>query len=106
MTGKPLCSICHLPFVPLDGYTTHPSCDLPPSAPAGYYRRLAQTRWSRTEWIEGDGRYASVSHCRITTVQLHEMAEKAKRSLAIIDVSGCGGLCNRNHAFVDLGIYL
>jgi hypothetical protein len=55
-------------------------------------------------WIDGDGRYASVSYCRNrTTVALSATPDGATEAKALIDRIGCGGFCSRRHIIVDLG---
>lgn len=100
-TDKPLCAACREAFIPLDGYDTHPSCDLP--VLPRLYKRRARARWPKAEWIVGTGRYASVAHCRVLTVKLHEAREDAVASVDFIDRYGCGGHCSIAHELVDLG---
>lgn len=67
-----------------------------------HWNTLAHRCWPSAEWIDVEGPYALVAHCRVITVTLwatHEEAEKAK---AIIDWSACGGACHRAHEIVTL----
>ncbi|MEV5301300.1 hypothetical protein [Amycolatopsis methanolica] len=62
----------------------------------------------------GEGEYATVSTCnrtysipsyrRTTSVHMFATAEEAERAKAIIDSSGCGGLCRRQHEVVRLSL--
>jgi len=72
------------------------------TAPAASWHSLAQRRWPRAEWIEGDGRWASVAHCRDLTVILHATAANAHAAVARIDRTACGGACSRHHEVVEL----
>jgi hypothetical protein len=63
----------------------------------------ARKRWPKAEWIEGNGRYASLAHCQCLTVCLFETQAEAERAKRAIDSSGCGGRCYKHHEIVDLG---
>lgn len=66
------------------------------------YRAMANCIWPRAHWIIGEGPYASVSHCRGTTVELHQTAESAEKAKRTIDASACGGACSRRHKVIAL----
>ena len=66
------------------------------------HRNIAQEMWPDAEWITGTGRWASVAHCRVTTVMLFENRSKALKAKAAIDRTACGGLCYRDHMVVNL----
>lgn len=66
-----------------------------------YYAK-ARKRWPRAEWIQGEGRWASVARCRVLTVMLHSEMGKATEAKAFIDRLGCGGACTGDHSIVDL----
>ena len=75
------------------------------------YRAEARRRWgSQADWINGDGRYATLARCPSggsgghdrLTVQLHVTPEQANEALAFIAQFGCGGACRGRHELVDL----
>jgi hypothetical protein len=67
------------------------------------YLRVARRRWGRqTEWIAGDGAFATLAKCRYFSVELHPTIEAAREALNRINLDGCGGHCKRNHSLVDL----
>jgi hypothetical protein len=66
------------------------------------YRTLARCIWPRAEWVSGDGPYASVSYCRVLTVELHQTAETAEKALRLIDQIACGGRCYGRHELIRL----
>jgi hypothetical protein len=69
------------------------------------YSTLARCRWSRAEWVRGDGRWALLAHCDVLTVALHPTLEGAEKERAQIDRTGCGHACSvsgRRHEIVDL----
>lgn len=68
------------------------------------FRRTALIRWRRAAWIDGDGPFALLAHCRVLTVTLHATRERAEHSKGIIDSTGCGGCCVRKHEIVELTI--
>jgi hypothetical protein len=73
------------------------------SDPRKSYRAIARKRWREAIWISGDGRFASVSHCReAPTVELHKTRADAECAKRIIDSSDCGGACRRDHEIVEL----
>jgi hypothetical protein len=59
-------------------------------------------RWPKAEWIDGKGHYASVAHCRGTTVHLFEARAEAEQAKHFIDSFGCGGGCHKRHEIVDM----
>ena len=63
---------------------------------------LARCIWSRAEWIAGDGPYATVAHCRVLTVELHQTREAAAKALEVIDQFACGGRCHGDHELILL----
>ena len=73
------------------------------------YRAMARCCWPHHASIEGEGPFASVSYCqspsvpyRTITVLLHHKEDAARKALAEIDDSACGGGCIGNHALVRL----
>ena len=71
--------------------------------PKSRWQLKATQLWGkRGAWIDGDGRFAVLAHCRVLTVSLWERKEEAARARAGIDHFGCGGACSRNHEIVDL----
>src|SRR5260370_809273 len=67
------------------------------------YRGVAKCRWGkRPEWVEGEGPFALLAHCRVLTVTLWPTLEEAKNPKAEIDASGCGGSCYKRHEIVNL----
>lgn len=80
--------------------------DLPPPLErprrrANYYQQ-AKARWSDAEWVSGNGRFASLAHCRVLTVALYESEDAALKAKKWIDKCGCGGFCTGDHEIVDL----
>lgn len=68
------------------------------------FQREARKRWGRkTEWIAGDGAFATLARCRFFSVELHPTVEAAREALDRINFDGCGGHCVNNHSLVDLG---
>jgi len=67
------------------------------------HRALANCLWPRAAWIAGTGRYALLAHCDVLTIQLHRTMRAALDSKAAIDLTACGGACQRSHEIVDLG---
>ena len=66
------------------------------------YVAVTRRRWPAAEWIIGDGRYASVARCGTTTVMLFATPAEAERAKALIDRTGCGHACRRDHEITDL----
>ncbi len=66
------------------------------------FKTFAKCVWPRAEWITGDGEWASVSYCRVTTVKLFETYEEAAQAKRLIDSDACGGDCWNNHKVVRL----
>lgn len=68
------------------------------------FQKLARRRWGRqTEWIAGDGPFATLARCRYFSVELHPTIEAAHEALNRINLDGCGGHCGNHHEIVDLG---
>jgi hypothetical protein len=63
---------------------------------------MAQCIWKRAVWIQGGGPFALLAHCRDLSVSLHQIAVSAESSKALIDSTGCGGMCSRQHEIVEL----
>src|SRR5262245_64686770 len=70
------------------------------------YRQAARCRWRDALWVEGEGRWASVSLCpheenfvpkRAVTVELYASREEALAAKARIDRGFCGNACRRLH---------
>ena len=66
------------------------------------HHTLARCIWPRAEWVSGDGPYATVAHCRVLTVELHETREAATKALTAIDRHACGGRCYGQHELILL----
>ena len=66
------------------------------------YISVARRRWPAAEWIIGDGHYASVAHCGAVTVMLFARPAEAERAKALIDRTGYGHVCRRDHEITDL----
>lgn len=66
------------------------------------YSARARARWSDAEWVTGNGRFASLAHCRVLTVALYESEDAALKAKKWIDRCGCGGFCTGDHEIVDL----
>jgi hypothetical protein len=66
------------------------------------YVAVARRKWPAAEWIIGDGHYASVARCDVTTVMLFPTPAEAGRAKALIDRTGCGHACRREHEIADL----
>ena len=59
--------------------------------------------WGRkVAWIEGEGRYALISWCRVLTVMLFHTWGEAEERKRFIDEIGCGGCCIKKHYIIDL----
>ncbi len=66
------------------------------------YVAVARRRWPAAEWIIGDGHYASIACCGTVTVMLFATPAEAERAKALIDRTGCGHACRRDHEITDL----
>lgn len=66
------------------------------------YLAMAKCIWPRAEWISGNGPYALLARCRVLTVTLHQEEDSALRYKAMIDSTGCGGMCVQDHEIVRL----
>ena len=82
-----------LPDAMITGFATFSSTTI--------YNRL-RLLCKRSGWIEGTGRYASLSLCRVPTVERHDHIEDAIQAKRRIDTSACGGGCRKWHAVLDL----
>ena len=66
-------------------------------------RTIAAKRWPKAIWIEGRGKWASLSACQPgVTVALFSRKADAEAAKHIIDDCGCGGGCMRAHWIVNL----
>ena len=63
---------------------------------------VARCIWPRAEWIEGEGPYAVLAHCRVLTITLPADKDAAGVSKQLIDQTGCGGRCSKNHEIVEI----
>ena len=72
--------------------------------PLNPHRVKAHKLWPDALWIQGAGRFASVSHCGGVTVILCDSREKAESTKRAIDRHACGGRCvgATGHVIVDL----
>jgi hypothetical protein len=66
------------------------------------WRAQAKHRWPKAAWIDGDGPYASLAHCRELTVRLYPDQASAQRGKDFIDRLGCGGACYGHHEIVKI----
>ena len=66
------------------------------------YRAVARCIWPRAEWIEGEGPFALLAHCRVLTITLYADADAAATHKRQIDTTGCGGRCSGNHEIVQI----
>jgi hypothetical protein len=60
--------------------------------------------FQRAAWIAGNGPFAVLAWCGVTSVTLHADAEAATRALEIVDGTGCGGRCVGRHELVRLDL--
>ena len=68
-------------------------------------RRYTLNRWGKyAAWIVGDGGFGVFAWCRILTITLWNTLEEAERSKGLIDATGCGGDCSREHEVYHLRI--
>jgi hypothetical protein len=64
---------------------------------------MAECRWPLALWIEGEGRFGSLSACPPgVTVMLFGARADAERAKRMIDATACGGQCWNRHRIVDL----
>lgn len=68
------------------------------------FREKADCIWPHAEWIDGNGPYAVLAHCRVLTIQMYRWEDEAVAAKARIDRSACGGMCVRHHELVKLWI--
>jgi len=68
------------------------------------WRALAGCMFQRAAWIAGDGPYAVLAWCGVTSVTLHPDETAAAQALEVVDGSGCGGRCTRDHELVRLDL--
>ena len=72
--------------------------DIPPKD----WHRVAERRWPDAAWVSGNGPFAFVEPCRVTTIHLFETLEQAERYKQIPGYR-CGGVCFPGlHYIVDL----
>jgi len=57
------------------------------------FHALAKKRWPKAEWIDGEGPWALLAHCRVLTVTLWPDKAAAEKQKAFIDKTACGGFC-------------
>lgn len=62
----------------------------------------AKRRWRRAAWVRGQGPYALVAYCNVTTVSLHLTYVDALCGRLFIDGCGCGHRCYRRHRIFNL----
>ena len=65
---------------------------------------LARCAFPRAGWIAGDGPFAVIVGCGVTSVTLHPDVETAAHALELLDATGCGGRCVRHHDLVRLDL--
>lgn len=66
------------------------------------YRAFANCVWPKTAWISGEGQYAVLAPCGALTISLYHRLDQAEEDQALIDLTGCGGLCHGDHEIVQL----
>lgn len=72
------------------------------------YKAFAKCVWPRAEEVVGEGRLATITRCgsggyrSYVVVHLHSDPSRAQAALDLIDETGCGGRCSRNHELVEL----
>ena len=66
------------------------------------YSTFARCIWPRAAWVLGEGPYAVVAYCKVTTVTLHPDLDAARGALDFIGDFGCGGRCTRRHKLIRL----
>jgi hypothetical protein len=66
------------------------------------YISRAKKRWHNAVWIEGEGRYALLAHCRELSISLWATMEEAESEKKILDKFGCGGMCDELHEIIDM----
>ena len=63
---------------------------------------LAHCMFQRAAWIAGDGPFAVIAWCGVTSVTLHPDVGTAELALETVDGTGCGGRCTGRHELVRL----
>ncbi len=66
------------------------------------YVAMGKCAWKRAAWVDGDGPYAVLAHCRELTVRLHQTPEAAEEAKDAIDRTACGGRCSKQHELVQM----
>lgn len=66
------------------------------------WRELARCRWRNSEYVRGDGAFASVSCCGPTRVYLFPTRAAAEHAKTAIDNTGCRPTCSGDHRLVEL----
>ena len=68
------------------------------------YHAQARERWPEAEWVDGNGRWATLARCEVLTVALHKRREDAERALDFLAMCGCGNRClgKSRHELVDM----
>jgi hypothetical protein len=69
---------------------------------AAWVNRGSRRRWPAAEWIIGEGHYASVASCDVTTVMLFRTQAETGHAKTLTDKLGCGRACIREHEITDL----
>ena len=67
------------------------------------WNRRALRRWPTAVWIDGEGRFAVLAHCRSLSIELHERRDDAEGTLKSIS-NQCGGACYNDHELIDLSL--
>ena len=65
---------------------------------------LAHCMFQRAAWIAGDGPFAVIAWCGVSSVTLHRTAEAGQHALEVVDATGCGGRCVRHHDLARLDL--
>ena len=68
------------------------------------FLRIAKKRWGKAASITGNGRYALVARCDVTTITLWADLNIAKSSQKVNELMACGEMCSGTpgHQIVDL----
>lgn len=66
------------------------------------FNKLMRCMLPRAAWVHGEGQFALIAWCRVTTVTLWSTAEEAHKAREFIDGAGCGGRCTGRHEVVKL----
>lgn len=63
---------------------------------------FAECCWPRAVWIIGAGPFALLAHCRELSISLHRTRAHAEHDKALIDKTGCCGMCHGKHEIIEI----